>query len=190
MMSPMIRRSLTIEYTLLGFLFQGPLHGYKLHQQLSDPAGFKSIWLLKQAQLYALLDKLEEAGYIAGTNQQQEARPARRVFRLTPAGQAAFQDWISNPVQRPRQMRQEFLAKLYFAQLQGAEVYSRLVAAQRQVCQRWLEGQTTAASQQDSSGFAWLVDQFRSRQIQAMIDWLDLCHETLAAPPPTDEQAA
>jgi DNA-binding PadR family transcriptional regulator len=108
----MIRRSLTIEHALLGILQQGPLHGYQLHQRLSDPAGLKRVWYVKQAQLYALLWKLEEAGYITSSIQQQETRPPRRVFHLTDSGDEAFKTWLYSPVQRPRQVRQEFQAKL------------------------------------------------------------------------------
>ena len=100
-MSPMVRRSLTIEHALLGFLQQSPLHGYQLHQQVSDPAGLKLVWYVKQAQLYSLLGRLEEAGYITSSIQQQETRPARRVFQLTKAGLEAFQNWLYSPVSRP-----------------------------------------------------------------------------------------
>ena len=172
----MVRRSLTIEHALLGFLQQGPMHGYQLHQQLCDPAGLKQVWRLKQAQLYALLGKLEEAGYVASSIQQQETRPARRVFRLTPAGQEAFQNWLFSPVQRPRQMRQEFQAKLYFAQFQGSQACDRLVTLQRQMCHQWLALQKESAEPENAgSAFIRLVDQYRAGQIQAMLDWLDTC---------------
>jgi PadR family transcriptional regulator, regulatory protein AphA len=179
-MSPMVRRSLTIEHALLGFLQQGPLHGYQLHQKLCDPAGLKQVWYLKQAQLYALLGKLEEAGYITATIQPQETRPARRVFRLTPAGQDAFQDWLFSPVLRPRQMRQEFQAKIYFAQYSGGEACARLIAVQCQACQHWLAAQKTYAERESAANdYAWLVDQYRVGQIQAMLDWLKICQEKL-----------
>jgi len=179
-MAPMVRRSLTIELALLGYLRPGPLHGYQIYQQLGDPAGLKPVWYLKQAQLYALLAKLEEAGFIRGSIQQQEARPARRVFRLTETGQEAFQNWLFSPVQKPRQMRQEFQVKQYFARREGREAYERLIAMQRQTCQEWQASQEAISDQvSPGSTYFWLVEQFRIRQIQAMLDWLDLCQETL-----------
>jgi PadR family transcriptional regulator, regulatory protein AphA len=172
----MVRRSLTIEHALLGFLQAGPLHGYQIHQQVSDPLGLKRVWYLKQAQLYALLDKLEEAGFVASTIQLQETRPARRVFHMTDAGQQAFQDWLFSPVQRPREMRQEFQAKLYFARRQDHAAYERLIAAQRQVCQQWLaEQESLSRSDNPSEAYLWLIDQYRAGQIRATLDWLDTC---------------
>lgn len=180
-MCPMVRRSLTIEHALLGFLQPGPLHGYQLHQQLCDPAGLGRVWRIKQAQLYALLDKLEGDGLISSALQPQEARPTRRVYQLTTSGQRAFQEWLSAPVQAPRQLRQEFQAKLFFARSENPEVRSHLITAQRAACQRWLANfQSQAAEDSLADPYNWLVDQYRLGQIQAMLDWLDLCQERLA----------
>jgi PadR family transcriptional regulator AphA len=179
-MSPMVRRSLTIEYALLGFLQQGPMHGYQLHQQLNDPDGLGRIWRLKQARLYALLDRLEEDGHISSSLQQQENRPRRRIFQMTAQGQNAFQEWLSTPVQTPREMRQEFQAKLYFSQLAGCEASLLLIAVQRQVCQQWLASHKPSANDNAiEKSYAWLVDEFRIGQIQATLDWLDISQEKL-----------
>ena len=126
-MSPNVRHSLSIELALLGFLRQGPLHGYQIHQQLSGPSGLSQVWRLKQSQLYALLARLDEAGYISGTLQAQESRPARRVYSLTPLGEAIYLEWVRSPVSVPRQIRQEFLTKLYFARREGVQAYAELV---------------------------------------------------------------
>ena len=175
-MSPMVRRSLTIEHALLGFLKQSPLHGYQLHQELCDPGGLGRVWRIKQAHLYALLDKLEEVGYITSSLHLQEARPARRVYQLTANGQRAFQEWLFTPVQAPRQMRQEFQLKLYFAKRESQELCARLIAAQRTACQHWLTNHQSLASEEDeANSYAWLVDQYRIGQIQAMLDWIELC---------------
>jgi len=78
-MKKMARRSITIEFALLGFLQEGPLHGYQLHQQLNDPHTLGRVWRVKQARVYALLDQLERDGYITSSIQQQDAYPTRRV---------------------------------------------------------------------------------------------------------------
>lgn len=175
-MSPMVRRPLTIEHALLGFLKPGPLHGYQLHLQLSDPQGLGRVWRVKQARLYAWLERLEGDGLISRAVQAHEPQPRRHVYQLTRRGQSAFASWLSTPVQKPRQMRQEFQAKLFFARSEGPEAFRRLLEAQRQACQRWLESQATLAGHESGSqGFAWLVDQYRLGQIQAMLAWLDQC---------------
>lgn len=179
-MSPMISRPLGIELALLGYLQRQPLHGYEIHQRLIEPEGLGRIWWMKQAYLYALLGKLEEAGYITASIQPQVARPARRMFRLTVKGVEAFENWLAAPVERPRQMRQEFQVKLYFAQLEGAEVCARLIDEQRRMCHQWLAEQLSAAEQdRDQKVHLWLVDRYREGQIQAMLNWLDVVQEKL-----------
>ena len=126
-----------------------------------------------------MLGKLEEAGYLTASVQQQETRPARRVFRITPQGEAVFQSWLESPVERPRQMRAECHLKLYFAHRQGREAVLRLLEAQRRACRAWLEAPPGAGAEPGDVHF-WLVHRFRSGQIQAMLDWLDLCQEKLA----------
>ncbi len=178
-MSPMTTRPMTIELALLGYLRRGPLHGYQIHQRLKEPDGLGRVWVMKQAHLYAIMEKLVAAGYITASIQPQETRPARRVFQLTPDGQAAFNAWITSPVGRPRDMRQEFQAKLYFAQFESQETCAQLIDAQRQACLKWLNSHTFSTTQAGDAAFPRLIDQYRVGQIQAMLDWLDQCMEAL-----------
>lgn len=179
-MSPMIRRKLTIEQAVLGLLKRGPLHGYKLHKQLSNSKGLGCVWRIKQAQLYAWLDRLQADGYITSSLQQQETRPARRVFMLTQLGEDAFTRWLHTPVQSPRQVHQEFLAKLYFISDESVEVRRQLIGQMRTECQRWLERHSPQpADDQGEKKYFYLVDSYRHGQIQAMVEWLDKCNEYL-----------
>jgi PadR family transcriptional regulator, regulatory protein AphA len=173
-MSPMVRRQLTIELGLLGFLQQGPLHGYQVYQQISSSAGLQIVWKLKQAHLYALLARLEEAGFITGSIQQQETRPARWVYHLTGTGELAFLEWLGAPVASPRLIRQEFQAKLYFARQVSPEALNILVNRQRAVCQRWLDDQLEMVAQaRGTDRFTEIVCQYRIGQIRATLSWLD-----------------
>ena len=188
-MSPLLRQPLTVELALLGFLHAQPMHGYEIHQHLAGLAGLGLVWQVKQSHLYALLDKLEGDGYIAGRQQAQDARPPRRIFRLTNAGREAFRDWLSRPVSHGRELRLEFMAKLFFARREGPEWVSGLIARQHEECAEWrakLLAQAAASPGADS--FEWLVFQFRIRQVQSMLDWLVLCAETRSQPGPEGGQ--
>jgi DNA-binding PadR family transcriptional regulator len=134
----MRQSSLSVECALLGFLRQRPKHGYAIHQELSDPAGLGPVWQIKLSQLYALLGKLEDAGYITATTEPQENKPPRKLFHLTDAGESVFLSWRQNPVTHGRSLRLEFLVKLYFARWEGADAAAHLLAAQRQKCRDWL----------------------------------------------------
>jgi DNA-binding PadR family transcriptional regulator len=176
-MCQMVRRPPGIELALLGFLQAGPQHGYQIHRMVSDSDGLGSIWRLKQSQLYALLAKLEMNGFIRGELElQEEARPPRRMYQLTTDGQAVFQDWLKRPVNVPRLMRQEFIAKYYFSCQEGKEQARELIDLQRAACQGWLE--KLEPTNREPTSFNWLIYQYRVGQIKAILAWLDTCqHE-------------
>lgn len=177
----MTRSPLTIEHALLGFLFQQPMHGYEIHQHLSQAEGLGLVWRLKQSQLYALLTKLEEADYITATLEPQDARPPRKIFQLTQAGQEAFLKWMQSPVPQGRKLRLEFMTKLYFAHQLGPEVTATLIERQRDVCRDWLADlQAQAQKLPAERPFDRLVYHFRIGQIEAMLTWLDICAQSVS----------
>lgn len=176
----MIRLPMTIEYALLGFLVQQPRHGYEIYQQLLAEDGLGLVWRLKQSQLYALLTKLEQQGYITATLEPQDARPPRKMLQLTAAGREVFLDWLRSPVPQGRKMRLEFMAKLYFARLVEPAAVASLIDGQRDVCREWqasLQDQANALAKDHP--FAGLVHQFRLGQVEAMLNWLDICERAL-----------
>lgn len=177
---PRVNLPLSTEFALLGFLRQRPMYGYEIHQQLSGSTGLGLVWRLKQSQLYALLTKLEREGFVTTTIEYQDARPPRKMFELTEGGRQAFQDWVQQPVPQGRKLRLDFMAKLYFAQLEGPEVATRLIEQQRTACHNWLRQQEEETEAlRHSRPYDWLVHKFRLGQIEAMLAWLDICQESL-----------
>jgi DNA-binding PadR family transcriptional regulator len=173
-MSPMVRRPPGMEIALLGFLIDSPQHGYQLHQMILDPTGLGLIWHLKQSQLYALLNKLEGDGCITSTLQNQDPHPPRRVVELTNLGRKVFMDWVSSPVTLPRLIRQEFLAKLYFARRENKDRVQQLIEKQRSVCTTWIDGFKTQQRASEPKSYQWKLYQYRLGQIEALQHWLDL----------------
>ncbi len=173
--------SIQLEYALLGFLLEQPLHGYEIHHRLQDAQALGLVWHVKQAHLYALLERLEAAGLLVGELVPQDSRPPRRLLRLTDAGREAFQTWLHTPVAHGRDLRIPFLAKLFWAQRNGPASAATIIARQRDACETWLHDlQTELDAVQHTTPFAALVVQFRIGQTQAMLHWLDTCAATLA----------
>lgn len=177
--------SLTIEHALLGFIYERPMHGYELYQQLSTPSGLWQVWRMKQSLLYAMLTKLEDEGYLITTLQPQDTRPPRKIYSLSENGRAAFLYWLNSPVAHGRQMRLEFLAKLYFAHRQSPEVALALLVRQLDTCHSWLAAMREHRhAQPDSSTaayFSFTVEQFRLSQIESFVTWLTTCRQALLA---------
>jgi PadR family transcriptional regulator, regulatory protein AphA len=176
----MVSSPLSLEHALLGFLRQHSMYPYEIYQTLAQARELGRVWHLKQSQLYALLTRLEEAGYISSTTESHGTRPPRKIMSLTPSGLAAFDAWTLAPVSHGRDFRLEFLAKLYFASQSGPNAVTSLVDRQLQSCEGWLvDLDSEAAAVQGESQFDWLVLQFRIDQINAIISWLGTCAETL-----------
>lgn len=176
----MVRLPLTTELALLGFLHEQPMYGYEIHQRMSDPAGLGQVWQVKQSQLYALMGKLEEEGYLSTELQPQESRPPRKVFHLTPLGTQVFLEWLNSPVEHGRDMRLDFLVKLYFAQKEGVNAVVELVQKQREVVLSWLNYQDEhAAPEQVPPTYEWYVREFRGEQNRSFLAWLDRCRQEL-----------
>lgn len=168
--------SRSIEYALLGFLNARPMHGYDIYRELHQPDGIGIVWRITRSQLYALLGKFEAQGYVTVSIEPQENRPTRRIFHLTQAGRSAFTSWMAAPVERPRDMRLEFLIKLYFARREGPETVFQLVRAQRMRCLEWLADYSARARAcRTTCPFEWLVWQFRVGQVEAQLQWLESC---------------
>ena len=175
-MSPRHSSALTLEHVLLALLDQKPTHGYELYQELCEMKGISLIWNIKQASLYAILDKLEARGFLSSQLVQGGTYPPRKNFHLTEIGKRSLQTWIKSPVRRARDLRQEFLAKLIVARLYGKSDALELIHIQEQACQTWLkELETTVPSPNQENMDEWFVFSYRINRVEAVLKWLKVC---------------
>jgi len=153
---------------VLGYLLGGPAHGYELLARLHADLG--RIWRVAPSQLYATLDRLERRGLIVGTREEQENRPARIRYTLTPQGEELFWRWVLSPVPRLRLLRTELLPKLFFLLRLAPDRAPELLSAQREVL-RDLEEKVRGEAPQDPFGQA--LRSFRLHQLAAGLAWID-----------------
>ncbi|HOG59469.1 MAG TPA: PadR family transcriptional regulator [Anaerolineaceae bacterium] len=167
-MSPRAALPLHLEYTLLGLLRQRPQYGYDILQNWDKNLGI--IWKVKPGRLYAALNKLEQSGLVSAQLESGENAPARKVFALTPQGEAAFSRWLASPVSSPREFRQEWFAKLFFSSELSPEERGALYANQIDAARAWLRAQNELNL--TGSVFEEQVRRFRQMQIQSILDFL------------------
>ncbi len=85
-----------LELPVLGLLKERDMHGYELRKQLGAMLG--PLWQVSWGSLYPTLRRLARAGAVTKTEQQ--VRPGRAggrrrtVYRITPLGEAMFQDML------------------------------------------------------------------------------------------------
>jgi len=157
------------EYALLGVLMGGPKHGYDILQSLET--GLGPAWTVSTSQLYVLLKRLEKEGWVSSTFQPQETRPSKRVFSLMPQGEARFLEWLTSPTDHVRDLRIEFLAKLFFFKELNLEGGSGLVAIQIGVLEKTKQG-LMAKKRVEKDPYKRLVYGFRIATLKAWLAWL------------------
>lgn len=169
------------EFTVLGMIARntrtdGHVHGYDLHRQMMEGPVARII-RLEPGMLYHYLKKLATRELITTTVEQQEGRPDRHLHALTAAGRSAFDEWIGAPVQATREMRIDFLLKLWFTRTLDPERSDQLVNNQRTVIQgliESLETQQRSLPDDDSDDrFARKVIDLRLAQNRAAAAWLE-----------------
>jgi DNA-binding PadR family transcriptional regulator len=167
--------NLSPEYPLLGLLAQKPAHGYELHQRLTEEFGH--IWHISLSQTYNILKRLEKQGAIAGEDEEQENRPARRFFCLTVEGRQRFEIWLDSTVGcSTRAIRVGFLTRLAFAESLHPDLVPGLL--ERQIVEvqggvdRLQNGMDELPAEQTYNRLAL---QLRVRQLMPMLDWLTEC---------------
>jgi len=174
-------RGFPAQYAVLGFLADAPAHGYALRTRIAE--GLGPLWQIASSQLYQVLHKLAAAHWVSCDIDKQSQGPARKTYRLTAVGSAAFWEWASSPVANIRDLRVELLAKLYFLRRLAPTQVSNLVQRQLGVLQAI---RRRVAQLESSVGDDGTIDSIwgdlRCRTIDMFTDWLEQHAEALDCP--------
>ena len=101
-----------ITYGVLGLLaFWGPLSGYDL-KRLFDHI-LSPMWGAAHSQIYHELRRMKDLGWVEMEREEQESRPDRKVYSITPRGSEALASWQAQPAS-VLQLRDELLLKILF----------------------------------------------------------------------------
>ena len=157
------------EYALLGALMTGPKHGYEIMQFIETAMG--STWYVGTSQLYVLLKKLEQDGLLHSSMETQDTRPPKRVFSLRQAGKKSFLDWLHSPTEHVRDLRIEFLAKLFFFSRLSLRGGSELIRAQTQILEEIRE-RIEQREEKEKDPFNRLVFGSKIATVEAWLEWL------------------
>jgi PadR family transcriptional regulator AphA len=128
------------EYAVLGLLRQRPAYGYELQRQLSGGQGLARVCPVEPAMVYAILKSLSGLELIDG-EWDSSNYPPKAIYSVTEAGDAEFQRWLLRPVGRMREVRLDFLVKLYFLMQEelNEERFEvrNLIEGQLGICERY-----------------------------------------------------
>lgn len=175
------------EYSILGLLKSQPMYGYEMFQQFENGT-LGQILRLEMSQMYSFLKKLEKLGYIETTLETQGTRPPRKIHSLTQSGDVVLQEWLVQPVEKPRDIRLIFLLKLYFTQKFLPQQMDNLIQQEIIACEQFLTHLETkrlsTVVAEDEAFFDHIVLRSRVHQTHALLEWLHELQGELIAPSP------
>lgn len=128
----MVERALSpTSYVVLGLVRTlQPCTSYDMKQLVKVSIGM--FWSFPHSQLYAEPARLVEDGLLS--EEQEETGRRRRLFRLTPAGEEALQDWLTdNEDPDIGELRDAGLLRLFFADAVEEDHIRDLAEARRRV---------------------------------------------------------
>ncbi|HEY3111805.1 MAG TPA: PadR family transcriptional regulator [Chloroflexota bacterium] len=160
------------DYAILGLLGEHPRHGYELAEAFRPSGDLAAVCGMPLNVLYAQVHRLEGFELIAGTAEPVGPNRERTVLHLTEAGRGAFREWLDRPVERMREIRQDFLLKLYFSQRDAGHDTPRLLDAQIERCQAYLAERVRERAKAPPDSFARLLGQVRVSAARGTLDWL------------------
>ena len=119
-------------YLVLGLLArEGPSTPYELEQHVRATLG--NFWSFPHTLLYSEPPRLAALGLITETRETGGRR--RRLFAITPAGEAALTTWLDRPSSARTELRDPGLLQLFFADLASTEAKLRLAEQQLSIHQ-------------------------------------------------------
>lgn len=131
----MARRPEVLEYTLLGIVSEGPVHGYDLRKRATAILGpFRA---LSYGSLYPCLHRLTERGWMEQVEDSSAtevgkvaSKRARVIYSLTSEGKEAFAEWVEEV--GPHAWEDEaFAARFAFFTHTRAQVRLRILEGRR-----------------------------------------------------------
>jgi DNA-binding PadR family transcriptional regulator len=167
-----------VRQPLLALLAKEPAHGYELKLALEQTFG-QAYPSPNIGQIYVTLKRLEQDGLVRSQDVEQDNRPNKRVYELTPAGRDELAAWVEGPAEGPR-VRDEFFMKLILAPRAGLADRMELINSQRRhyfgIMRNLIEMQ---AGMDRANTAARLLVEGAVLHLQADLDWLERCQEEL-----------
>ena len=160
------------EYAVLGLVRQKPAYGYELQKQLSGPRGLGRVCPVEPAMVYAILKSLSGLELIDG-EWDNRAYPPKAVYTATDAGDAEFARWLRRPVGRMREVRLDFLVKLYFALSEDRSLALRLIEDEIETCEEYVAQIECERVEVAGSEYDLIVLESKASAARITREWLE-----------------
>jgi DNA-binding PadR family transcriptional regulator len=122
---------MSLKYAILGLLSVKPQTGYELKANFDQSIQY--LWKADQAQIYRTLRDITREGWAVSQTIQQDGRPNKKVYELTPAGEKELRRWLSIALP-PNDQRNAGLMQIFFSgRISDAEILINLKREREQL---------------------------------------------------------
>ncbi len=111
---------MSLQHAILGFLNYRPFSGYDLKKIIDTSV--RHFWPADQSQIYRTLNQLTEKGWAEMEVIEQENRPDRKEYSITPTGQEALRTWLVTPLPFGDNRSAPMIQVFFAGQLSNAEI--------------------------------------------------------------------
>ena len=175
------------EHATLGLLGLRPMHGYEMARLFAHD-DLVSVCPIEQSLLYTYLRNLEDRALVRWDERRVGNRPPRKLYELTAAGREELSRWLTLPVGRIREIRIDFLLKLYFLHQADPAAERDLIAGQIAVCEGYAARLEAALA--GKNGFPRLVALSKLSAATATLNWLRSYAQELEQASPDEQSCA
>jgi PadR family transcriptional regulator, regulatory protein AphA len=165
---------------ILGMLRLGARTGYEIKRAIDLSTRF--FWSASYGQIYPELHRLEERGLVEATPDPRGG-VKRTAYKLTNAGEAALQEWLTDTGPYTFELRDESLLRFFFGDLLTRDQVIENLRNQLASCERnlelfrELEPQARTGFIEDTQLYPYLALSYGIELITWMRDW---CERTIA----------
>ncbi|QFU85810.1 PadR family transcriptional regulator [Amycolatopsis sp. YIM 10] len=115
---------MALEHAILVSLTERDGSGYELARRFDRSIGF--FWGATHQQIYRVLKRMTEAGWLSNELVPQDGRPDKKVYRVSEQGRDELRRWLAEPGE-PAILRDELAVKVRGASLgDGAAVLAEV----------------------------------------------------------------
>jgi DNA-binding PadR family transcriptional regulator len=166
------------EFAVLGLLRRKPAYGYELQRSLSGSTGLGLVCPVEPAMIYAILKSLSGLELIDG-EWDNSTYPPKAVYTITGEGELRFQTWLRRAVGRMREVRLDFMVKLFFLLEEEPESAKDLVEQQLEVCDTYARDIQERMAEVQPASFDYLALGSKLSAACHTTDWLNECLRSL-----------
>lgn len=161
---------------ILSFVLEAPSHAYRMHELIKQRGKGNVVNVAQRNSVYQTISQLQAAELIrVRETQQDEGRPERVVYEITPLGKKTLYAWLEAMLGEPRQEFNEFPAALATVMALAPDVVLAQLRRRTAALKQQLAESLSSTKQLQTKGLprlCMLDDEYKQILLKAEIKWL------------------